>query len=45
MVEKPTCDSRTIIDHMHVTNLMNIVTDVSDYYYSDYDYVPCMLDI
>ena len=44
-VEKPTHDRGTIIDHVYVTNLMNIVTDVSNCYYSDHDYVLCMLDI
>ena len=45
MVEKSTCDSGTIIDHVYVTNSMNIVTYVSDCYYSDHDYGFCMLDI
>ena len=45
MVEKHIRDSRTIIDHVYVTSSMNIVTDVSDCYYSNHDYVFCMLDI
>ena len=43
IVEKPTHDNRTIIDYVYITNSMNIVTDVSDCYYSDLDYVLCML--
>ena len=45
MVNKPTHDSGTIIDHVYVTNSLKIVTDVTDCYYSDHDYVLCMLDI
>ena len=42
MVDKPTHDSGTIIDHMYVTNSVKIVTDVTDCYYSDHDYVLCI---
>ena len=45
MVDKPTCDSGTIIDHVYVTKSIKIVMDVSDCYYSDHDYVLYMLDI
>ena len=45
MVEKPTHVSRTITDYVYIANSMNIVTDVSDFYYSDHDYVFYMLDI
>ena len=34
MVNKPTRDSGTIIDHVFVTNSLKIVTDVTDCYYS-----------
>ena len=46
MVDKPTCDSGTFIDHVYVTNSMKIVMDVTENcYYSGHDYVLCMLDI
>ena len=45
MVNKPTCDSGTIIDHVYVTNSLKVVTDLTDCYYSYHDYVLCMLDI
>ena len=45
IVNKPTRDSGTIIDHVYLTNSLKIVMDVTDCYYSDHDYVLCMLDM
>ena len=45
MINKATHDRGTIIDHVYVTNSLKIVTDVTDCYYDNHDYVLCMLDI
>ena len=38
MVNKPTHDSGTIIDHVYISQTLNTVqTDVTDCYYSDHD--------
>ena len=39
IVTKPTWDSGTVIDHIYITTDIQAVTDVSDCYYSDHDYV------
>ena len=39
MVKKPTTDSETLIDHVYVSQKMKVTTDVTDCYYTDYDYV------
>ena len=41
VVTKPTWDSGTVIDHIYITPDIQAVTDVSDCYYSDHDYVLC----
>ena len=41
IVTKATWDSRTVIDHIHITPDIQAVTDVSDCYYSDHNYVLC----
>ena len=44
MVNKPTHDSGTIIDHVYVSQTVNTMqTDVTDYYYSDHDCILCLL--
>ena len=43
MVIKPTCDSGTLIDHIYANEKLHIQTDVSDYYYSDHDYILCTI--
>ena len=45
VVTKPTCDSRTLIDHVYVSNSLQIDSDVSDCYYSDHDHVLCAFNI
>ena len=43
MVNKATHDSRTIIDHVYVSQIVNTMqTDVTDCYYSDHD---CILGV
>jgi len=44
-VEKPKCDSGTLIDHMYVTPDIHVKTDILDCYYSDHDFVVSSLDI
>ena len=40
MINKPTHDSGTIIDHVYVSLTLNrIQTDVTDCYYSDHDFI------
>ena len=46
MVNKPTHDSGTIIDHVYVSQTVNrIQTDVTDCYYSDHDCILCMITV
>ena len=37
MVKKPTTDSRTLIDHVYVSQEMTVTTDVTECYYTDHD--------
>ena len=40
MINKPTHDSGTIIDHVYVSCTLNTIqTDVTDCYYSDHDFI------
>ena len=42
MVNESTLDSRTIIDHVYVSQTVNTMqTDVTDCYYSDHDCILC----
>ena len=41
VVSKPTCDSRTLIDHVYASDHLIVQSDVSDCYFSDHDYVLC----
>ena len=43
MVMKPTHDSGPLIDHICRNQKLQIQTDVSDCYYSDHDYVLCII--
>ena len=44
MVNKPTDDSRTIIDHVYMSQTLNTMqTDVTDCYYSDHDCILCLI--
>ena len=46
MVKKPTHDSGTIIDHVYVSHTLNTIqTDVTDCYYSDHDFILCVLSL
>ena len=45
MVMKPTTDSRTLTDHVYVSQKMTATTDVTDCYYTDHDYVLCAISI
>ena len=46
MVNKPTHDSGTIIDHVYMSQtLYTMQTDVTDYYYSDHDFILCWITI
>ena len=46
MVNKPTHDSGTIIDHLYMSQTLNIMqTDVTDCYYSDHDCILCLITI
>ena len=40
-----TRDSGTLIDHVHVSNSLQVDSDVSDCYYSDHDHVLCAFNI
>ena len=46
MIKKPTHDSGTIIDHVYVSHTLNTIqTDVTDCYYSDHDFILCVLSL
>ena len=46
MIKKPTHDSGTIIDHVYVSHTLNTIqTDVKDCYYSDHDFILCVLTL
>ena len=46
MIKKPTHDSGTIIDHVYVSHTLSIIqTDVTDCYYSDHDFILCVLSL
>ena len=46
MINKPTHDSRTIIDHVYVSQIVNTIqTDVTDCYYSDHDCILCLITV
>ena len=46
MINKPTLDSGTIIDHVYVSHTLNIIqTDVTDCYYSDHDFILCVITV
>ena len=46
MVNKPTHDSGTIIDHVYVSQTVNTIqTDVTDCYYSDHDCILCVITV
>ena len=46
MVIKPTHDSATIIDHVYVFQTINTLqTDVADCYYSDHDFILCIITV
>ena len=46
MVNKPTHDSGTIIDHVYMSQTLNTMQmDVTDCYYSDHDCILCLITI
>ena len=46
MVNKPTHDSGTIIDHVYVSQTVNTIqTDVTDCFYSDHDCFLCSITV
>ena len=46
MINKPTHDSRTRIDHVYVSQIVNTIqTDVTDCYYSDHDCILCVITV
>ena len=46
MVNKPTHDSGTIIDHLYMLHTLNTMqTNVTDCYYSDHDCILCLITI
>ena len=46
MVSKPTHDSATIIDHVYVSQTVNTMqTDITDFYYSDHDFILCTITV
>ena len=46
MIKKPTHDSGTIIDHVYVSHTLNTTqTDVTDCYYSDHNFILCLLNL
>ena len=46
MVNKPTHDSGTIIDHVYVSQTVNTMqTDVTDCYDSDHDCILCLITV
>ena len=46
MINKPTHDTGTIIDHVYVSQTVNTMqTDVTDCYYSDHYYILCLITV
>ena len=46
MIQKPTHDSGTIIEHIYVSHTLNTIqTDVTDCYYSDHDFILCVITL
>ena len=45
VVTKPTHDSGILIDHVYVSNSLQVDSDVRDCYYSDHDHILCMFNI
>ena len=46
MINKPKHDSGTIIDHVYVSHTLNTLqTDVTDCYYSDHDFILCVITL
>ena len=46
MVNTPTHDSGTIIDHVYVSHTLNTMqTDVTDCYYNDHHCVLCLITV
>ena len=46
MINKPTHDSGTIIDHVYVSQTVNTIqTDVTYCYYSDHDFILCVITV
>ena len=46
MINKPTHDRGTIIDHVYVSHTLNTIqTDVTDCYYSDHDCILCVITV
>ena len=46
MINKPTHDSGTIIDHVYVSHTLNTIqTDVTDCYYIDHDFILCVITV
>ena len=46
MIKKSTHDSGMIIDHVYVSHTLNTIqTDVTDCYYSDHDFILCVLTL
>ena len=46
MISKLTHDSGTSIDHVYVSQTINTMqTDVEDCYYSDHDFILCMITV
>ena len=44
--QKTTHDSGMIIDHVYVSHTLNTIqTDVTDCYYSDHDFILCVLTL
>ena len=46
MIKKPTHDSGAIIDHVYVSHTLNTIqTDVTDCFYSDHDFILCVITL
>ena len=46
MINEPKHDSRTIIDHVYVSQIVNTIqSDVTDCYYSDHDCILCLITV
>ena len=46
MISKPTYDSGTIKDHVYVSHTLNTIKpDVTDCYYSDHDFILCVITV